>query len=714
MKLSLFIQILIGIFFVGQLDLIQFSEEEYSEPDFTGYYERVAIEVQPQVTPYQLPLDLRKIDNYDRVNQSLLKNDAKASSELQQNGVVVIDWDKEQDITSPFKSLRRNRIPIFVTSDVLLHLYRIQFLESLKEIEEEELFDLLLSLSEGFLECSAEQYKTYSNDLKEAAKRNTAFFSVALKLLDPTKQIPEFVADEVNSEIEKIMAHQGFENSKIFKYREDYSQYVPRGHYTRSERLSRYFRTMMWFGRIAFLLKPKLVTPYNAKIQTLQASLIAGFAETIRIGGETARVAWDRIYGVTAFYVGLADDLTFYDYISSMRKILGTSFKIEKLIDEDCLFEIKAELAVKPSPKIYGGTGATGMSPSELSPETLDEILDDTKGLRFIGQRFVPDSYIFGELVAPSVGKLTGNPCFTSVSSMGVWIRGFPRGLDVMRILGSHRAGEILSELGDDKYDGYYEQIGKLKEEFQEFSRAEWNRNLYWSWLYVLNSLLVQYPEGYPIFMRTTAWEDKQLTTALASWTGLRHATVLYAKQSYTPILTSLPPEETVRGYVEPVPEVYARLLSLAEMTERGLSELDVLNEGTEKRLNVLIEILKKLITISKKELENEELSANDYEFIQNIDQSFKKVVSGLELQTVMTTFVVDVHTDINTQQALEEGSGYVNLLIVAIMEPDGKMRLAAGPILSYHEFKQPIDQRLTDEKWVELLKEAQAPDEGW
>jgi len=59
--------------------------------------------------------------------------------------------------------------------------------------------------------------------------------------------------------------------------------------------------------------------------------------------------------------------------------------------------------------------------------------------------------------------------------------------------------------------------------------------------------------------MRTQAWEEEQLNAALASWTELRHDTILYAKQSYTPVETSLPP--SVPGYVEPVPEFYGRLL---------------------------------------------------------------------------------------------------------------------------------------------------------
>ena len=36
---------------------------------------------------------------------------------------------------------------------------------------------------------------------------------------------------------------------------EDYSQYVPRGHYTKSDGLKAYFKSMMWYGRLSFRLK---------------------------------------------------------------------------------------------------------------------------------------------------------------------------------------------------------------------------------------------------------------------------------------------------------------------------------------------------------------------------------------------------------------------------------------------------------------------------
>ncbi|MGL1562999.1 DUF3160 domain-containing protein, partial [Vibrio parahaemolyticus] len=50
-----------------------------------------------------------------------------------------------------------------------------------------------------------------------------------------------------------------------------------------------------------------------------------------------------------------------------------------------------------------------------------------------------------------------------------------------------------------------------------------------------------------------------------ASWAQLRHDTILYAKQSYTMTKerSAVNRPRPVQGYVEPVPEFYARLLTL-------------------------------------------------------------------------------------------------------------------------------------------------------
>src|SRR5262249_18660215 len=204
-------------------------------------------------------------------------------------------------------------------------------------------------------------------------------------------------------------------------------------------------------------------------------------------------------------------------------------------------------------------------------------------------------------------------------------MRVFPRGLDVMAILGSKRAAELVHELGDDDYRAgnkalsYDQAVAALKKEYGTLTNLDWNRNLYWSWLHALKPLLADYGMGYQTFMTTKAYRTKSLNTALASWAQLRHDTILYAKQSYTTLeFSGRLRVKPVGGYVEPVPEFYARLLALARMTGKGLTDMKVLDAAGRKRLAEFEKLLERLLAISEKELANKALSKKDYQFIRD------------------------------------------------------------------------------------------------
>jgi hypothetical protein len=688
-----------------------------------NYYIPYVNSIEPNAPAYNLPLDLNAICNYDEIDSKF--NLSVSAQLLEQNGFAIIEYEfqtpdaNRDDIVKLYEYMRRMDVPLFVTSDTLLHLYHVQFDETLKDTEERQFLPDIHALTVVLLYNALSQHELYSGDLKEAAKRNVAYLSVAQKLIDPNAYVPQLVADVVAGELAKIDAHEGFADSDIFIYKEDYSQYVPRGHYTRSEELKRYFKTLMWYGRMAFLLKgadnwgpagDALISEYDAKIQTMQAVLLARAIDSVQVGQRTGRQIWERIYTITAFYVGLADDLTPYDYLAAINKLFGSSFDPNDLEDENNLFALKAELALLPSPKIFGGTGNTNVT-LPLTPQSLEEVLDKTKGMRFMGQRFVPDSYIFQQLVFPQVLEYTGvavTKPFTYGFTGAGWARCYPRGLDIMAILGSQRAKSILIEQGDTDYVNYQQQFDNLKAEFDALDIYQWNQNLYWSWLYALRALIGEFGQGYPNFMRTQAWEKKELNAALASWTELRHDTILYAKQSYTPVATGLPPRVT--GFVEPVPEFYGRLLALARMTRQGLSDFNALSAQAEDRLVNLEDILTRLIEITNKELTNQTLSEDDYAYIREFGKTLEGAVIGVEQQVVKTTLVADVHTHSSEGNVLEEGVGYVDLIIVACPAPDGSIFLAAGPVLSYYEFKHPMSDRLTDEAWQTLLASPAKP----
>ena len=423
---------------------------------------------------------------------------------------------------------------------------------------------------------------------------------------------------------------------------------MPRGHYTRSETLKKYFVGMMWFGRMTFLLKgnddnspdtlsPALVSITEANQQTLAAAMLTRALENVQLPDKRkAGDVWERIYVVTAFYVGLADDLGRPQYKAALAQVCGAALDLATLGDAKKMQALRLELAKCKPPAIYSGTGEQNAGPAgDANAGDLLKALDKSTGFRLMGQRFIPDSYMMGKLVYPTIGPATRDGIFTRVDTDGGPIRGFPRGLDVMAILGSKRARDIVKELGDDAYIGggalsYDDALKRLTDEYGKLSDLDWNRNMYWSWLHALKPLLAECGAGYQAFMQTKAYRTKALNTALASWAQLRHDTILYAKQSYTMTASSSAirpvPPKPVQGYVEPVPEFYARLLALSRMTNQGLTDMKVLDKEAKDRLNSFEKLLERLLAIVEKELDDKELTEPDYEFIRNIADQLKHV----------------------------------------------------------------------------------------
>ncbi len=720
---------------------------------FLKYYQPIEEDIKIDMPSYSLPMDFKKVTNFSSVSTKYLQEQTQKEI-LKKNGFVVIDGGKSDDIASFYKRIINNNVPIYVTSDTPLHLFHILFDETLKETEEEVFYPDIIKVTKIFLEASENDYKTYKGEIKEAAKRNVAYFSVAMKLLDGGFSPPRYVKKWVKWEISEIEKHAGLPDYRtareksLFRIPEDYSQYIPRGHYTRSEELEKYFRGMMWYGRMTFLLKghekfgpvsppaKALTDRETAKIQTLQASLISIHSGNLNLkDGRSVTEVWDRIYAVSAFYSGFADDLTIYDYRESLRKVFGGEFTTKELEKETNYTQFLLELSKLSPPAIFSGTGGAGIDPGDIeghkltSVKQLDSILTKTMGLRFMGQRYIPDSYILSQLVSPAVGTIPRKipERFTVVyipderiqPDLYYSIRGFPRGLDVFSVFGSSRAEKHIKDYTDDEYPKYYDQLKDLRAEFSGLSDKDWNRNLYWSWLYALKTLTQEREKGYQTYQQTPAWLDRQLNTALASWSALRHNTILYAKQSYTPVhlgITSYtPPPPPPKGLLEPIPEFYKNILTTSKMAYAGLKDLNALTSKSEIRLISLISILEKLYTICKKQTKNIPLSEEDNRFLEGFAESLKSTIGDIEDKGLKTTIIADVHTDINTKKCLEEASGYLDHIIVAYKRPEGDIVLAVGPILSYYEFKHPMRDRLTDEKWRAMLEGQRNPERpGW
>ncbi|OPY25904.1 MAG: hypothetical protein A4E28_02868 [Methanocella sp. PtaU1.Bin125] len=642
------------------------------------------VTVSPSLKDYTVPAGLSGVVAAERAGLDDADKNRLASD------LFFLRPSSDAQIYDLYKNAEKRGAPVVVTTDAVLHAYHILFDYALRILEVSKLSDAIVGLTDLMLAESLSQLDDGVPELQDLCMKNVAFFAVAKSLLGGSMTgLPADARQLAEAELRLIDAHEGFADSPVFGRKEDYSQYVPRGHYTRNEQLERYFRAMMWYGRMPFSLYKSLPGGRKEpdKESTRRAIMIV-----MALNGRAFDL-WKTVYDPTVFFVGETDDLSVYDYQALIKKIYGDQIVLAALTDDDKVLAFIEKAAALKAPKIISG----------LIQDDEDKAV--LKGFRFMGQRFIPDSYIFQGLVYDKVGT-QAKP------------RAFPMGLDVMAVLGSERAYAILDSLGETEYANYVKQFEALKAGFAALKAEDWTQNLYWGWLYSLLALLNEKGDGYPTFMKREAWIDKELNTSLGSWTELRHDTILYAKQSYTVLATGMMPTAEAKGYVEPNPELYGRLASLAQMTFDGLEARGLLTDALSDRLVDLKEMLVQLKAIAEKELTGTGLTSDEYAYIRNFGNRLEnittfppEVADAVESDTDKYMAVVaDVHTDPNTGQALEEGVGYPYHLFV-VVPIDGSLTLCQGAAFSYYEFKWPISDRLTDEKWQEMLSNKNAPE---
>lgn len=677
-------------------------------------YEEVPVNIDPQVPAYAVAPDLGNVTN---AGDFAFSDPARAL--LAKNAFVVVPADG-QEFYPLYESNRYGKTPSFITTDSMLHSYHLMFDDMLKKLEEEKLTPELKTLNSSMLAEAMGQYSSLSGtEWENAAKRNLAYFAVGSKLLDGSVQVPTVVKDEVEKELAFIEAHGGVENSAVMNIgadpatsintpqgelgvelvKEDYSQYVPRGHYTKTDGLKAYFKTMMWYGRMSFRLKSD---------DEVKSSLLI----TLALSGKGSnQERWDRLYEPINFFVGKSDDITYYQYRDVMKEAFGDNVTLQNVTGDSAKLKNFIELARKlEAPQV----NSMPIFEAGIQSDREEEI----KAFRFLGQRFTIDASIFQNLMYREVGDKTTSCTKFDATKTGCLngARCLPKALDVTAAMGSSEAYNILKDAGETDYACYDENLDKMKSYISNLDQSVWTQNLYWGWLYSLRPLTEKKSTGYPSFMTNTAWQRKDLNSYLGSWTELKRDTILYAKQAYAE-LGGGGDERDDRGYVEPEPYVYARLASLLKMTKAGLDQRGLLDEEDKANFDNLESLAVELKTISEKELNNTALSDEEYDFIRayggNIEHIWYNIFQkGDEVPALdensNSPVVADVATDPNGA-ALEEGTGYVSEIYV-VVPIDGKLRIARGAVYSYYEFVVPISDRLTDESWKGMLKSGTAP----
>ena len=643
-------------------------------------------EVVPEVEPYKTESDFSNI-----VNAEQFGDFSSQQMELLVANNFVVNPTKEEQLFYIYEENQYNDLPSFITTDSVLQVYHIFYDYYLRTLESEKLLPLAEELNDHMLASSVDLYNSIDNEeIKAIQLKNIAFLAVAQLALEREipGDLPQEAKELARQEFKLIEEAEGFSKSPLLGFDLDYSQYLPRGHYTRSEDFERYFKALMWYGQVPFPLYNKN-GDRNIE-QTSQALLLSYSVYKDKVIYDN----WENIYEPTNFFVGSSDDLGIYEYGKLLFKVYGENPDLNTLNDSEKLDELYKEVEKLPEPRIQAklesGTTPVG------------------KQFRFMGQRYVLDADIIQQLVESNTRPL-------------------PSGLDVMGVLGSERAEEIQmekekaqKESGFEIWDKYPEKFAEKKEEFSKLSQEEWKSNMYQGWIWTLHGFLKPFEDGYPSFMTNNAWIDKDLNTALASWSELKHDTILYGKQSSVEMGAG--EEVIVKGYVEPNIEVYEKLMWLTKFSRENMKVRDLSVESIDEKMEKFEDLLEFLINCSVKQLNNEELTEDEYYRLSYYGGTLEDLTSsfagdGVDWYSITSdtdknmAVIADFHNigpnAISPPGYLEAGVG--NAYEIYVVVPIGdELYLTRGSVFSYHEFVS--DERLTDEKWQQMLKEDSNP----
>jgi hypothetical protein len=678
------------------------------------------------------------------------------------NGFVVSQRLASPTFGDAYYRLFNADLPVFITSDSVLHAWHRSYQSILEQVEELELSTLLSgvlsNMSAQLPRVQFDYWMSGSGPLLDSFLDADYYLTVARSLW-AGQQVPSALGDTgVNQLVttaltaissETLQEIPMFGTNRVV----DFSQFKIRGHYDESDRLRRYFRTMMWCGRVDL----RLVAFWPNQEDSLRELGTAVVLQSLLAqAGEFHH--WQAIEGITRAFVGPTDSMTF----AQLGGLL-TAADINSpndIRDQSTLSNLQTRLL----------TGELGVQIihsdffwSPLGPAQVKL----PRSFTVWGQKFILDGWAFSQVV---FDRILWTPDDPPRILFGKVIRRKPTCLDVaFSVFGNDQTvpdlvARITSTNGVPFRDGlpYQHNLLAVRRVVDAQEPSVWSDNMYTAWLAAIRALSAPTTDPkYPEAMRTRAWAMKTLNTQLASWTELRHDTVLYAKQSYTePLLCGYP-----AGFVEPRPEFWQQMQRLADVTAEAIGTLSlsgvvsVPSHDPQFPVNLTFDLSAVQATqlaflsafsaqmgvlgeMARKELAQQPFTTNEVNLLRNVveqsstytgERQWNGWYPGLFYVTGLggsasqkpgcdqwDPLVADVHTDLpddvvgDPGAVIHEAVGNVHCLLIAIDNGPDRM-VYAGPVLSHYEFEVPGVNRLSDADWqAELNANQQPPPPDW
>lgn len=561
--------------------------------------------------------------------------------------------------------------PVYVTTDAAYNAWHLAFDKILRDLEQDVLLPKLDQLVGGLVQAAQQQTtRLASTKLATAASHAEQLYELAAAELG----LPVTLGPLAKQEQALVAAHSATATSPLLGETIDYSLFTPRGHYTLTPALTRYFLAMSVLEQLRFCLPGTDGCPGDEpmRIGILASGLITSSPGLTKL--------WQDIYDPTSFLVGLSDDYTPQELAAATRKAIPSTSpgSLEPLASDGAVAKVVSALVAARKVRI---------DPQDASA-------------RIMGTRFTTDEFLLDQLVYPHVGT-EQKP------------RLVPSGLDLAAAFGSTVAEKTLDAEGASSYANYDSQLEAVQAAVAGRAPAAWGSTVDDAWLAALQPMFAPHGKAFPDYMRSDAWAAKDIQTGLGSYTELKHDTILYAKQLVAEA-GGEPVKANPRNWVEPDPVAFERLAAVASLVQQGLAQRKLLTANSGSLLGTEIGLFDFFGRVAAGELAGRPLAAKDNQRLREIGDELSalwwRTAQRNQSPSLPNQAAVIADVASSPKGVLELATGAVDTIYVIVPGNDGTFELARGGVYSYYEFVSPPGERLDDTAWRAMLEQTPPP----
>jgi hypothetical protein len=459
----------------------------------------------------QLPYDLAQVRRIEGFVGS-----SRAKDLLSRQGFVATEEQFSQ-IFQPYLPSPDGAMPTFITVDSAWHTYHVLLEEGVQQVELGQA-RLLQRFSERLHKMAA----AYNGPSKAIYHDLAAFAAVGWAVQDSTC-LHRLPADQRLAVAQTLKAIEAGGTALFFQLPLQPANFRPAGFYTKTPDLARYFKARRWYASSDFRLKSEAET-----LRALHLTLLVESDVELRRLHRQLTTPLETM-------VGPSDDPGVAQYEKLASKLAKGPLAEEKI--PLILSDFRRQASTLSGPRV---------NDQFLLPEQFAARKEETKGMRLFGGCQLPSAILFQKTTEPTIPN-----------------RFLPSGADMFA------AGPMACDAGRRALKAVEPNAAA----FEAVCRTDCGPlpdSLHGQAMQLLLLIHEPLPRTAPLALRTPAWQDKQLGTALGAWAEERHTWVLHTKPAgYAGCVMEWPP-----GYVSPYPKFYRQLGQLARRAAAVLPQV--------------------------------------------------------------------------------------------------------------------------------------------